>query len=346
MNKIYNSVSDFDFELPLELIAQYPKSERTASRLLRVNIPETHLSHHLFPELLAWVRAGDLIVLNDTKVIPARLMGRKKSGGQIECLIERILTEHEALVHLRANKPVKVGTELCFADAVNAKVLNRRGDLFHLYFESELTILRLLERYGSIPLPHYIERKPENADIERYQTVYAQHPGAVAAPTAGLHFDANMLAALRNQGVEIASVTLHIGAGTFQPVRVSDLDHHIMHSEYMVLSIETCQAINRCRQRGGQVIAVGTTVTRCLETASQSGITEPFCGETNLFIRPGYQFRCVDALLTNFHLPKSTLLMLVSAFGGYDLVMQAYQEAIKEKYRFFSFGDAMFLTCR
>lgn len=341
---MYNHIDDFDFDLPLPLIAQYPLESRSASRLLTVNIPSQTIQHQQFTDLLAWVRAGDLIILNDTRVIPARLFGYKPSGGKLECLIERILSEHEALAQLRVSKPPKIGSQIIFADqAFSATVLDRRDDLYHLKFASDIPLLTLLEQYGLIPLPPYIERTGETADKQRYQTIYAHNPGAVAAPTAGLHFDAEILAKLQAQGVQLAYVTLHIGAGTFQPVRVNLLDQHVMHSEYMQLSAATCAAIDNCRQQGGRVLAVGTTVTRCLETAAKTGALAPYQGDTRLFIRPGFKFQVIDALLTNFHLPKSTLLMLVSAFGGYDLVKQAYQAAITEKYRFFSYGDAMLL---
>lgn len=340
----YNFVSDFDFTLPPELIAQYPLAERTASRLLTVDVGNQNIIHQQFPNLLDWVRAGDLIVLNDTQVIPARLFGKKASGGKLECLIERILSDHEALAHLRFSKPPQIGSQIFLADVITATILGRQDDLFHLRFEHDTPLLQLLDQFGVMPLPLYIERQSEIADTQRYQTIYAQRPGAIAAPTAGLHFDQHTLSALQAKGVIVAYVTLHIGAGTYQPVRVTALDQHKMHSEYMQLSIETCEAIADCRQRGGRILAVGTTVTRCLETASQSGRLIPYSGETNLFIRPGFQFRCIDALLTNFHLPKSTLLMLVTAFGGYDLVMSAYQAAIQHRYRFFSYGDAMLVV--
>lgn len=340
-------LSDFDFHLPAQLIAQYPLAKRSASRLLTVDVGRQQLHHQQFTDLLSWVRAGDLLVLNDTKVIPARLYGQKASGGKLECLIERILSDYEALAQLRFSKPPRIGQEIFLADgACRATIMSREDDLFHLKFAGEIPLLQLLERYGSIPLPSYIERQTELTDQQRYQTIYAAQPGAVAAPTAGLHFDAAILSALAAKGVQLAYITLHIGAGTFQPVRAAQLDQHKMHSEYMQLSVATTAAIEACRQRGGRVVAVGTTVTRCLETAAQSGRLVAYNGDTRLFIRPGFQFRCIDALLTNFHLPKSTLLMLVTAFGGYDLVMQAYRTAIEQNYRFFSYGDAMLLINR
>lgn len=341
---MYNHIDDFDFDLPQQLIAQYPLKQRRASRLLTVDINAQAIRHQQFPDLLEWARAGDLLILNDTRVIPARLFGSKTSGGKLECLIERVLSDHEALAHLRVSKPPQAGGQIILADgAFTAIVLQRCDDLYHLKFESETPLFTLLDQYGLLPLPLYIERSCEANDRQRYQTVYAHNPGAVAAPTAGLHFDAEILTALQAKGVQIAYVTLHIGAGTFQPVRVTALDQHSMHSEYMQLSAETCQAISDCRQRGGRVLAVGTTVTRCLETAANNGPLTAYQGDTRLFIRPGFKFQVVDALLTNFHLPKSTLLMLVSAFGGYDLVRRAYQAAMAENYRFFSYGDAMLL---
>lgn len=340
----YDHLADFDFDLPAQLIAQYPLPERSASRLLTVHIDNQQLYHQQFTDLISWLRAGDILVFNNTKVIPARLFGRKASGGKIECLIERILSAHEALAHLRFSKPPQAGSQIILAEAFTATVLGREGDLFHLQIAGNIPILALLEQYGSIPLPPYIQRQTDQLDAARYQTIYAEQAGAVAAPTAGLHFDNKMLATLRALGVELAYITLHIGAGTFQPVRVDVLDQHEMHSEYMHLSTETCDAILNCQKRKGRVFGVGTTVARCLESAViQHGKLAPFSGYTRLFIRPGFQFQCLDALITNFHLPKSTLLMLVSAFGGYDLVKRAYQAAIEHNYRFFSYGDAMLL---
>ncbi len=341
---LYNHISDFDFHLPEHLIAQYPTADRTSSRLLALDLCHRKIHHQQFPDILSWMRAGDLLILNDTKVIPARLFGHKTSGGKVECLIERILSDHEALAHLRFSKPPGIGQSILFAESLTATVVSRNDALFHLKFEDRRPLLTLLEQFGSIPLPKYFKRESEPLDTERYQTIYAQNAGAVAAPTAGLHFDEKILSELRSRGIQIAYVTLHIGAGTFQPVRVADLDQHKMHSEYMQLSAATCAAITECRRQGGRVFAVGTTVTRCLETAAAKGDLAPYSGHTALFIRPGFKFRCVDALLTNFHTPKSTLLMLVTAFGGYEFIMKAYQLAIQEKYRFFSYGDAMLIV--
>lgn len=339
----YDHISDFDYELPEKLIAQHPLSERSASRLLLLNVDEQPISHASFSDIARFIRPNDLLIVNNTKVFPARLYGHKSTGGQIECLIERVLSEKTTLTHIRSSKSPKPGAELYFSDVLKAKVLERVGDLFLLEFECEETLFSVLEKIGHIPLPGYIDRSVIEDDKERYQTVYAKHLGAVAAPTAGLHFTSDLLGSLQSNGVQIAEVTLHVGAGTFQPVRVEELDSHTMHREYLEVSEATCQAIQECRQKGGRIIAVGTTTLRALESATKDGITRPFQGETDLFIRPGYAFQCVDALITNFHLPKSTLLMLVTAFGSYDLVMQAYQEAIQNAYRFYSYGDAMFI---
>ena len=294
-----------------------------------------------FPALL---REGDLLVFNDTRVIPARLLGHKKSGGKVEVLVERILDENRVLAHVRSSKPPKPDTELLLADGkLQAIMLRRHGDLFEIQFAQPEPVLQLLEQHGHIPLPPYIDRADEQRDQEDYQTVYARQPGAVAAPTAGLHFDETLLSAIKTQGVQFAYVTLHVGAGTFQPVRTEKLEDHQMHAEQVEVSDTLCEKITSTRDAGGRVIAVGTTVVRSLETAAASGRLMPYQGDTRLFITPGYQFRVIDALLTNFHLPQSTLLMLVSAFAGYQKVMSAYQHAIRQQYRFFSYGDAMFL---
>ncbi len=338
-------LDDFDFHLPPHLIAQYPLAERRASRLLHVNIPQQLISHHDFADFLSWFNSGDVLVFNDTKVIPARLFGHKASGGKIECLVERILAEKEAIVHIRASKSPADGSQIFLANAFSAWIIKKDKDLYHIRIESEHPLLSLLEKYGVLPLPHYIDRLPEHIDRDRYQTIYARELGAVAAPTAGLHFDAAMLNALQQKGVKLAYITLHIGAGTFQPVRENNLDLHQMHSEFISINEDACATMSDCRSHGGRVIAVGTTVARCLETAAGQGVDEaqPYRGETCLFIRPGYRFKIIDGLLTNFHLPKTTLLMLVSAFGGYDLVMKAYKTAVEQNYRFFSYGDAMLL---
>lgn len=337
------TTNDFDYELPLALIAQNPLPGRSDSRLLHLNSRSNDISHKKFKNLVDVLNKEDLLVFNDTKVIPARLYGRKASGGKVECLVERILSSHRVLAQLRVSKPPRLNSVIRFADSVDATVMGRQGEFYELRIESDQTALSLLEQYGEIPLPPYIQRSPDSADQQRYQTIYAQIEGSVAAPTAGLHFDREILDQVERKGIETASVTLHVGAGTFQPVRVDNLTAHQMHQEYVDISPETCRAIERCRARGGRVVAVGTTVVRSLETAARSGETKPYSGDTDLFIYPGYSFRCVNAIVTNFHLPRSSLLMLVSAFGGYEFIMNAYQEAVKQEYRFFSYGDAMFI---
>ena len=334
--------SDFSFELPLELIAQAPLAERAASRLLCLD-DRGQISDRGFRALADLLRPGDLLVLNDTRVIPARLHGKKDSGGRIEVLVERVLDERRILAQVHASKSPRDGACLHLDGAIEARVLGREGEFFVLEFAGEDAVLTQLERHGHIPLPPYITRADVAADHERYQTVYAREPGAVAAPTAGLHFDAALLAQLGEQGVNSAYVTLHVGAGTFQPLRVERLEEHRMHAERVEVSAETCAAIAATKSRGGRVIAVGTTVVRSLEAAAQSGTLQPYRGETRLFITPGYEFRVVDALVTNFHLPESTLLMLVCAFAGYEPIMRAYRHAVEQRYRFFSYGDAMFL---
>ena len=333
-------LSDFDFDLPPRLIAQHPLADRSGSRLLHVR--EEVLDDLRFNALPDLLRAGDLLVMNDTRVIRARLLGVKAdTGGQVEALIERIDGEHDAVVMLRASKTPRAGTVLAFGSA-RATVTGRAEEFFMLRFDEP--VLQALEREGHTPLPPYITHAPDRDDDARYQTVYARAPGAVAAPTAGLHFDDALLARLRAQGVAIAHVTLHVGAGTFQPVRVDDLSQHVMHSERYVLPQDTADAIASARAAGGRVVAVGTTALRTLEScARDDGGVDAGSGETRLFITPGYRFRVVDALITNFHLPKSTLLMLVSAFAGVARIRRAYRHAIDNDYRFFSYGDAMLL---
>ena len=338
-------LSDYDFDLPEDLIAQVPLSERSASRLLLVDPDRQLILDHVFGDLTQFVQPGDLLVFNDTRVIPARLFGRKQTGGRIEVMVERVLDSEHLLAHLRSSKSPKPGSQLILEDSIECVMQERLDDLFLLRQQSG-DWLELLERHGHVPLPPYIEREDADADRERYQTVYADKPGAVAAPTAGLHFDEAMLTRLAEQGVESARLTLHVGAGTFQPVRGDDIDSHVMHAERVEVSAETVQTIEATRKRGGRVIAVGTTVVRSLETAAASGKLLPFEGESRLFIKPGYSFQVVDALLTNFHLPRSTLLMLVSAFAGSDLMKRAYRHAVGERYRFFSYGDAMFIATR
>ncbi len=335
-------VRDFHFELPGHLIAHHPLAERRASRLLCLDGPSGALAHRQFVDLLDYLQPGDLMVFNNTRVIPARLFGRKATGGQLEILVERVLDSHRVLAHVRASKSPKLGSEIVLDDGSRVQMLGRDDALFELRFADE--VLPLLERIGHMPLPPYIDRPDETADRERYQTVYAQKAGAVAAPTAGLHFDNELLAAIRAKGVETAEVTLHVGAGTFQPVRVERIEEHHMHSEWLEVSPAVVAAVDACKARGGRVVAVGTTSVRSLETAAQSGSLQPFSGDTDIFLYPGRPFHVVDALVTNFHLPESTLLMLVSAFAGYPETMAAYKAAVAEHYRFFSYGDAMFIT--
>lgn len=334
-------VSDFDYHLPDHLIAQFPPVTRGASRLLHVD--GNHLKDALFADLPRFLRKGDLLVFNDTKVIKARLFGKKDSGGQIEALVERVLDRCTVLAHVRASKAPKPGTKLIFAGKWSAEMVERCGDLFLLRFDGDASALDILEAAGQLPLPPYITHTPDDEDARRYQTIYARDPGAVAAPTAGLHFTDALLEAIKSSGAQTAFVTLHVGAGTFQPVRVDNVAEHVMHHERYVVPIETREKILQTKASGGRVIAVGTTSLRALEAASQHGmLTEPE-GDTNIFITPGYQFKIVDRLITNFHLPKSTLLMLVAAFAGYDTIMAAYRHAIASEYRFFSYGDAMLL---
>ena len=336
-------VADFDFELPDELIARHPLAERRASRLLVLDGPSGELRHRQFPDLLDYLRPGDLMVFNDTRVIPARLFGQKASGGRLEILVERLLDEHRVLAHVRASKSPKPGSLIHIDGGGAAEMLARLDALFELRFDEP--VLALLERVGHMPLPPYIDRPDEDADRERYQTVYSDKAkaGAVAAPTAGLHFDDALLAAIRERGVDTAFVTLHVGAGTFQPVRVERIEDHHMHSEWLQVGQDVVDAVQACKARGGRVVAVGTTSVRSLESAAQGGVLKPFSGDTDIFLYPGRPFHVVDALVTNFHLPESTLLMLVSAFAGYPETMAAYRAAVAEGYRFFSYGDAMFI---
>ena len=335
---------DFFYSLPDELIARQPMPERSASRLLRLEGDDGGIQHGQFTDLLNWLEPGDLLVFNNTRVIPARLFGSKETGGKVEVLVERILDHRRVLAHTKASKSPKEGTLIVLEDGSHLKVAGRQDALFELEFVSENGVLETLERLGHMPLPPYIDRPDEESDRERYQTVYSEKPGAVAAPTAGLHFDEALLEKLQEKGIQRAFVTLHVGAGTFQPVRVDDIQTHQMHSEIMEVTPEVCQQVRATKAAGHRVIAVGTTSVRCLETASQSGEIEPYQGETNIFIYPSYQYQTVDALITNFHLPESTLLMLVCAFAGYRHTMAAYDEAVAERYRFFSYGDAMFIT--
>jgi len=338
-------LSDFHFDLPEELIALYPPAKRTDSRLLCLNKANGELAHRQFPDLLDLINPEDLMVFNNTRVIPARLFGKKESGGRVEILLERVTDDHTAIAQIKASKSPKPGSKIIFETddgEVTALVVDRDEGFFNLRFSE--SVMSLSEKAGHMPLPPYIKRDDELADRERYQTVYGEKKGAVAAPTAGLHFDEGLLQAIRNKGVHTAMVTLHVGAGTFQPVRSDTIEEHQMHAEYLEVSEEVCGQVRQCKERGGRVIAVGTTSVRCLETAAQAGNIAPYTGDTRIFIYPGYTFNAVDALVTNFHLPESTLIMLVSALAGTEEILAAYKEAVSEKYRFFSYGDVMFIA--
>ena len=339
-------VADFSFDLPDELIARYPMAQRNASRLLTLDGNSGALGDKQFTDLLEMINPGDLMVFNNTRVIPARMFGQKASGGKLEILVERMLDDKRILAHVRSSKSPKVDSLIHLDGGYQMKMVARHDTLFELELLSELTILEVLEAVGHMPLPPYIDRPDEDADKERYQTVYNQNPGAVAAPTAGLHFDDAMLDALKAKGVNIAFVTLHVGAGTFQPVRVDTILEHKMHSEWANVPQDVVDLIAQTKAAGKRVVAVGTTSVRSLESAARASLGElkAFSGDTDIFIYPGYEFQVVDAMVTNFHLPESTLIMLVSAFAGFDHVMAAYQHAITQKYRFFSYGDAMFVT--
>jgi S-adenosylmethionine:tRNA ribosyltransferase-isomerase len=333
--------SEFEFELPERLIAQYPPAQRGASRLLEVS--QSGLRDSQFANLTGLVREHDLLILNNTRVLKARLFGEKATGGKVEILVERILDEHEVLAQVRASKSPKAGSRLLIDEKLWVRVLGRAGEFFHLRFEDAEAVTELLERHGYLPLPPYITHTAGADDETRYQTVFAREPGAVAAPTAGLHFSEAMLKALGDKQINIAYVTLHVGAGTFQPVRVDNIEEHSMHSERYTIPQATVDAIRVAKERGGRVIAVGTTSLRALESAAASGDLAAGPRETSIFITPGYAFKVVDVLLTNFHLPRSTLLMLVCAFGGMDKMLAAYRHAVKQEYRFFSYGDAMLI---
>lgn len=340
---------DFDFYLPTQLIAQHPTAERTASRMLHLNGINGSLNDRLFLDLPDCLQAGDLLVFNDTRVIKARLFGHKHTGGNVEVLIERVINQHTAYAHVRASRAPKVGSLISLSDAFDVEVVARHDDLFELHFLSECSVLDLLEQYGALPLPPYIIHNATSEDEDRYQTVFSKHLGAVAAPTAGLHFNVTILDTLKQKGINIAYVTLHVGAGTFQPVRVDDIDEHKMHSELYNISQTTIDMIAATKKRGGKITAIGTTALRALESAARvsesnpDGVLQAVNNETDIFITPGYRFKVVDRLFTNFHLPKSTLLMLVSAFAGMANIKHAYEYAITQKYRFFSYGDAMLI---
>jgi len=335
-------LSDFQFDLPAELIAQTPLEGRADSRLLYLS-SDGGLHDRQFRDVIDLLQPGDLLVVNNTRVIPARLFGQKETGGKVEILIERILDETSLLAHIRSSKSPRPGTRIRVEGGAEFEMFEREGSLFHLRLTEETSIWPILEAHGHMPLPPYIDREDQPTDRQRYQTVFASKRGAVAAPTAGLHFDEQTLKALEARGVEQAHVTLHVGAGTFQPVRVENIDKHVMHAEYVEVSQEVCDQVKACREHGGRVVAVGTTSVRSLETAAQGGELRPYQGDTRLFITPGFPFQVVDVLITNFHLSESTLLMLVSAFGGYEAVMKAYRHAVDQKYRFFSYGDAMLI---
>ena len=344
--------TDFTYDLPPALIAQHPLPERSASRLLCLDGASGEVSHHAFTDLLDFLQADDLLVFNDTRVIPARLWGQKETGGRLEILVERVTGAHSALAHIRCSKSPRPGTDILLSakeglapGPFRLRVTGRDGALFCISSEGGPPLVDILQAIGHMPLPPYIEREDELADQERYQTVYAQREGAVAAPTAGLHFTEELLAQIDARGIRRATVTLHVGAGTFQPVRVDNIEDHAMHAEFVEVDEVVCAAVRETRARGGRVVAVGTTAVRSLESASRAtGSIAPFCSDTDIFIYPGYRFHSVDAMVTNFHLPESTLLMLVSAFAGKASIMAAYQQAIALGYRFFSYGDAMFIT--
>ena len=329
----------FRYELPHDLIAQAPLAERSASRLLVLDAQSGAVEDKRFVDLPELLTPGDLLVLNDTRVLPARLHGAKASGGRVELLLERVIDARRAWFQIRASKSPKPGSEIRLPGGETARVTARDGDLFAL--ELDCDVEGLLEAHGEVPLPPYIERAPEPQDTVRYQTIFAAAPGAVAAPTAGLHFDARVLAALEARGIERAFVTLHVGAGTFTPLRANDIDDHVLHPERMTVSPATCAKVDAARKRAGRIVAVGTTAVRALETAAAQGALAPFDGDTRLYIRPGFEFRAVDALVTNFHLPESSLLVLVAAFAGLKTTLAAYRHAVQERYRFFSYGDAM-----
>jgi len=358
---------DFHYKLPEDLIAQHPCEVRSQSRLLHYSRSDKRIDHLRFDDIIDLLRPEDLLVFNNTRVIPARIYGTKETGGKVEILVERITSENQCLAHIKASKTPKAGSSIWLShhkddvysgqqdETINYKVTveGRSGDLFILSSQSdtsdsdksapEYSMAEIMESIGHMPLPPYINRSDSNTDFSRYQTVYAQTPGAVAAPTAGLHFDDELLTRIKAKGVDSAFVTLHVGAGTFQPVRSEKIEDHQMHHEYLVVPQETVDKCHQTRHRGGRIVAVGTTTVRSLESASSSGQLRAFAGETDIFIYPGYQFKSIDALITNFHLPESTLLMLISAFAGKDEVMRCYDEAVAEKYRFFSYGDAMFI---
>ena len=337
-------LDDFNFELPPHFIARFPLPKRSASRLLCLSRKNSCLIHRQFSYLFHLLEEGDLLVFNDTKVIPARMFGHKKTGGRVEVLMERVIDDERFLAQLRVSKAPHIGDELFFREDISFEIVNRYSHFYELcYRKKDRTVLQVMEAIGEIPLPPYLHRNPQEEDKVRYQTIYAKQKGSVAAPTAGLHFDEEVLQALRNKNIQMGYLTLHIGAGTFAPIRVEEIKQHQMHAEYLEISESLCEQIEATKLRGKRVIAVGTTSLRALEAASQTGKVMPYQGDTRIFIYPGFTFHCVDALITNFHLPRSTLLMLTCAFGGYDLIMRAYREALAASYRFYSYGDAMWI---
>ncbi len=338
-------LSDFDFDLPEHLIVHYPAEQRRQSRLLCLDTETASITHRGFADLLSLVNDKDLLVFNDTRVIPARLFAHKTSGGRVEVMVERMMDDNKVLAQLKASKSPKPGTLLTIdgTELAPIEVIGRQGDFYILQFDGGVAPEEIFVEHGHMPLPPYIKREDEAFDEERYQTVYARENGAVAAPTAGLHFDEQMLAELAEKGVDTAYLTLHVGAGTFQPVRVDNIEEHKMHTELIDVGEDVCVKVAACRARGGRVIAVGTTTVRSLESAAAGGVLAPTRGETDIFIYPGYEFKVVDALITNFHLPQSTLLMLVSAFCNRDMLMETYRQAVANDYRFYSYGDAMLL---
>ncbi len=336
-------LSDYDFDLPETSIARYPAKERSQSRLLAIDRFKGQWQDQTFLALGSYLRAGDLLVLNNSKVMPARLYGQKETGGRVELLIERILSSQEVLSQIRASKPLKAGQNIILDSGERLYVIERKDNLFQLRFLGQNSALEVMQASGHIPLPPYLHRAAEALDSERYQTVYAKPQGSVAAPTAGLHFDEAMLAHLQEQGIELAYLTLHVGAGTFQPVRVNKIEEHQLHAEWLEVPESVCTAVRQTKARGGRVIAVGTTTVRALESAARTGSLEAFSGDSNIFIYPGYSFRVIDGLLTNFHLPQSSLLMLVAAFAGYETTLNAYHHAIASEYRFYSYGDCMLI---
>lgn len=339
------NLTDFRYQLPDELIARYPAEQRTASRLLAMDRNDGSLGHHGFVDLVDLLQPNDLLIFNNTRVIPARLFGEKETGGKVEVMVERITSGSRGVAQIRASKSPKPGSRILLDKDLSIRVVDRLDDMFLIESDDEASLAMVLQAVGHMPLPPYIDREDEEMDRERYQTVYSEREGAVAAPTAGLHFDQAILNSLRDKGVNFAFVTLHVGAGTFQPVREEHIENHKMHAEYAEVGADVCNQIREAKAAGGRVIAVGTTSVRCIETASVgAGWIEPYYGDTQIFIYPGYQYKSIDAMITNFHLPESTLIMLVSAFAGRDNTLNAYQQAVEEKYRFFSYGDAMFIS--